>query len=197
MPDGPAPPPVAHPDASHLTFPASAPADASLDLEALEQLARKYRALGELRRARARGEAIPDKAVFRALAQEFPGALSELDNLPLDEIDRRGEALRAAHAGGPAERWMPWMHRYHALMRAALYVKIRVARAPDLAEAEAESLATKATAHARVPVGPDFVRAVKAPPAGRLKPLVLERLSAAFGAPSGEIRDALFPRRAR
>jgi hypothetical protein len=161
----------------------------------LAQLARKYRALAELRGARARGEPIPGREVFRALAAEFPGALNELDNLPLAEIERRLSALTRALAGGPEERWMAWMHRYHALMRAALYVKPRVARRAELAAHEASSLAERTAERAGVPVDAAFVASVRAPPGGRLSRLVLERLAAEFAASPAVIREALFPRR--
>lgn len=176
----------------------------------LLRLAAKYQALGELRRARARGEPIPDRQVFRALAAEFPGALHELDHLPLEEIDRRLVALTAAAAGGDAAEgteqaarvgwmgwmdWMGWMWSYHALMRAALYVKIRVARArPPPDEEEAAALARRAAAHAGIAVDEAFVRAVEAPPAGRLRRVVMARLAARFGVPEATLREALFPR---
>ncbi|MGK3982063.1 hypothetical protein WME99_03460 [Sorangium sp. So ce136] len=171
------------------------PCGARLSPEALSQLARKYRTLAELRRARAAGEPIPGKEVFRALAGEFPGALNELDNLPADEIERRGEALARALAGGPEERWMAWMHGYHTLMRAALYVKIRVARRTALSEGEAAALAERAARHAGTPVDAAFVIAVKSPPDGRLNRLVLGLLAETFGAPAAEIRGTIFPRR--
>ncbi|WP_437970693.1 hypothetical protein WMF04_15995 [Sorangium sp. So ce260] len=170
-------------------------AGAPLSPEVLSQLARKYRTLAELRRARAAGEAIPERAVFRALAGEFPGALNELDNLPLDEIERRHDALARALSGGVEERWMAWMHGYHALMRAALYVKIRVARRQELSESEAAALAERAARHAGVAVDAAFVIAAKTPPDGRLNRLVLGHLAALSGASPAEIRGTLFPRR--
>ncbi len=166
-----------------------------LSPEVLSQLARKYRALAELRRARAAGEAIPAKEVFRALAGEFPGALNELDNLPFDEIERRHDALARALAGGAEERWMAWIHGYHTLMRAALYVKIRVARRQELSGSEAAALAERAAKHAGVVVDAAFVIAVKTPPDGRLNRLVLGRLAAQSGASTAEIRETIFPRR--
>ena len=132
----------------------------------VERLAEKYRALGELRRARARGEPVPERAVFRALAGEFPGALHELDNLPLEEIDRRLAVIAQIERGGPVEPWMAWMQAYHALMRAALYMKIRVARAESLSSGEAAALAERASAHAQTDVDADFVVSVKHPPGG-------------------------------
>ena len=166
-----------------------------LDPAALARLAGKYRTLGALRRDRARGEPIPERAVFKALAGEFPGALNELDNLPLEEIDRRLAALTQAAAGAPAEPWMAWMIAYHALMRAALYLKIRVAGAPSLSADQAAALAVKASAHARVDVGEAFVLAVRRPPEGRLNRVVYAELEARLGAPADAIRRALFPRR--
>lgn len=163
----------------------------------LLRLAAKYQTLGDLRRARARGEPIPDRQVFRALAAEFPGALHELDHLPLAEIDRRAVALAAAAGGAAPAGWMGWMWSYHALLRAALYVKIRVARArPAPGEEEAAALAAGAAAHAGIAVDAGFVRAVVAPPEGRLGRMVMARLAARSGVPEATLREALFPRRA-
>ena len=88
----------------------------------LSRLLHKYDTLAELRAARARGEPIPAKAVFKTLAEELPGALHELDRLPLPEIEARRDALRAALAGGPVLPWMTAMASYHALYRAALFL---------------------------------------------------------------------------
>lgn len=170
---------------------------ARLSPEALLSLARKYRALAELRLARARGEPIPDKQVFRALAREFPGALNELDSLPFDEIERRLDAITRAQGGAPTERWMVWIHGYHALMRAALYVKVRIARRKMLSELEASSLAERATKHAGTPVDAAFVIDVKSPPGGRLNRLVLGRLAARFGVSPAEMQATIFPGRPR
>lgn len=95
---------------------ASAPFDAA-DLVAL---AEKYETLASLRRAHARGDAAPERATLRELTARFPGALFELDTLPLELIDARAAALREAAArAGEAEvpSWMRWMSRYHALVR--------------------------------------------------------------------------------
>ncbi len=167
------------------------------ELARLARLGEKYRALGDLRRARAAGAPIPERRVFRALAEEFPGALHELDHLPLEEIDRRRAALEQAAGGGERARapWMDWMSAYHALMRAALYLKIRVSREGALSEDEAEALAARAGAHADVAIDAAFVRAVQAPPEGRLNRVVMARLSERWGVAADEIRRALFPRR--
>lgn len=56
-----------------------------------------------------------------ALAARFPGALREIDTLPLDEIERRIEALTHAERDpSRASKWMLAQHRFHALTRTAL-----------------------------------------------------------------------------
>ena len=168
------------------------------DPESLARLAAKYRALGELRRDRARGEAIPERGVFRALAAEFPGALHELDVLPLEEIDRRLATLEAAAGGAEAAPWMAWMSAYHALWRAALHVKIQVARSQSSDAAEdVAALAARAGAHAGIEVDEAFGRSALTPPGGRLSGLVLASLSTRFGVPLAELEQALLPRRSR
>ncbi|MEI8254277.1 MAG: hypothetical protein WCJ30_01245, partial [Deltaproteobacteria bacterium] len=49
-------------------------------------LARKYRALAALRRARALGGPVARREVLGALAREFPGALRELEKVTLDDL---------------------------------------------------------------------------------------------------------------
>lgn len=160
----------------------------------LARLAAKYRALANLRRAKERGEPPPPRATFRALAAEFPGALNELDTLPLDEIDRRADALERAASGAAAEApWMAWMHGYHALYRAALHAKRHLARAHDSSDEEVRAAAEGAGRHAGIGVDAAFVRSVARPPGGRLATVVLDRLASAFAATPDRIADELFP----
>lgn len=163
----------------------------------LALLARKYETLAALRRARARGEPVPAAAIFRRLAREFPGCLNELDTLPLEDLDARAAALGRAAAGGPMEPWMAWLSGYHALLRAALALKPRVARGPVLDDARAELLATEASVEAGAPIDAAFVRAVRDPPGGRLVALVFARLEQTHGVPAATLKRALFPRSRR
>jgi len=173
----------------------------------LARLAGKYDTLAALRRARARGEPLPPASVFRALARAFPGSLNELDTLPLEVIDARAEALRRAAAGGEREPWMEWLSGYHALLRAALLVKPRVAArarpGPDDATAEeiarevSERLAREAPGAALVPIDASLVREVADPPGGRLVTLVFSRLERLHGRPAEMIKRAIFPRSKR
>jgi hypothetical protein len=184
----PSPPPLSLP----LSLPLSPPSAAELS-----RLAWKYQTLGDLRRARARGDAVPAREVFKALAAEFPGCLNELDTLPLEDIDARASALTRAAEGGPLADWMAWLFSYHDLMRAALRIKPRVARGPLLDAARADRLAREESARASAPIDADFVRAVAAPPLGRLNAAVFDRLAARYGAPAAAIKRALFPRSRR
>ena len=168
----------------------------------LLRLAAKYQALGELRRERARGAALPERAVFKALAREFPGCLKELDTLPLEEIDARAAALAEAAQGGPILDWMAWLAGYHALLRAALRIRIRSTRptrstrstqSRTVDEARATILAEDAAAHSGAAIDPAFVHAVMRPPGGRINPVVFARLAHLHGATAATIKRALFP----
>jgi len=164
---------------------------AALELLALS---RKYETLAILRRDRERDGTLASRSTLRALAREFPGALRELDTLPLDEIDRRARDLSEAALGrSEPEAWMIWMAAYHATMRAALLVRTRLIKRVPL-EAEGR-VAAWAAERSTVPVDEAFVRSVARPPGGRLNRAVFDRLGARFGIASDEIWEALFPSR--
>jgi len=164
-----------------------------ITLEARAALLRKYRLLARWRRAKdlsvqAPEESIEDgaePAAMRALAEEFPGALRELDLLGLPELERRADCLAAWSTGSetPAEPWLVWIDGYHTLMRAAL--ALRSAAPPPGADPPI-TLADEA-----------FLRDVRRPPDGRLSTAVLRALARHFDAPVEEIRTALFPPRRR
>ena len=162
--------------------------------EAILALEGKYAEIAELRRARDRGEPIPPRAVFKALAERFPGALQELDTLPLDVVDARLAAIRAALAGGGIEAWIAWMIGYHALLRASLRIRLRAAKARFCSDERAVELAEDASTHAGIEVDVAFVRATLRPPGGRIAAVVYMRLEALYDVPASAIRAALFPR---
>lgn len=91
----------------------------------LRGLAEKYETLGEMRRSDARGEPHREDAFYRRLAARFPGALKELDRLPLDEIDRRAAELGEAARSGAVAPWMRAALAYHAALREMLAAKRR------------------------------------------------------------------------
>jgi hypothetical protein len=186
---------------------------ASPSREELLDLARKYDVLADLRKRREEGGGVAPRAELLALAREFPGALRELDTLPRAEIERRSAALRATLLGDPPAPWMTWLIAYHATMRAALFIKGRLARSggratelcpPATAGDEARSplaselaleIARDAERHWAIPIDESFVQAVARPPARRVNAAVFERLGRELGVPADEMWQALFPSR--
>lgn len=165
--------------------------------EDLERLAIKYRLLARLRREKAAGAPPPPKATFVALADEFPGALRELDALPLDEIDRRAAALeRAARTGDESsvvEPWMTWLAAWHRTLRAALAVKRRLRNGGAPSTERMASLVALASDLAALPLDEAFVLAVARPPRGRLEAVVEAELVRRLGPDGADSR----PRRRR
>jgi hypothetical protein len=125
----------------------------------------------------------------------MPGALYELDRLPLADIDARRAALAEALRGGPIAPWMTAMAAYHALYRAALFVKARTPKSHSPGPEEAAALARSAGRHASIEVTPAFVCAVAAPAGGRIGPIVLAEVAARAGEPEPAVREAMFPSR--
>lgn len=159
----------------------------------MRSLAQKYAALVALRTARAAGDDVPPKSVFRRLAAQFPGALWELDRLPLATLEERHHALEAAANGAPLAPWMGWLEAYHALFRGALAVKGRVGPRKELRDGELESLGLAAERAARRTLPRGFVAACVRPPGGRLADAVWSALEAETGEPKEALRLALFP----
>jgi hypothetical protein len=161
------------------------------DAAALRALAAKYRTLLALRARRDADQPQAGRDELRALAARHPGCLRELDTLGAVELSRRAEAAEAAAGGGARAEWMDWIWSYHQLMRAALDTK----RALAGPRADPDRLAAEATRVSGLSLGGDFVRAVAAPPQGRLAVLVLRRLGHLFATPAEAIAARLFPTR--
>lgn len=160
---------------------------------ALHSLARKYRTLAMLRRESQWGRRLDVEAELTLLAREFPGALRELDTLPLAEIDRRLGAVERALDSGRAEAWILWMSRYHSYMRAALWLR---RRALDPGSDPSPELIEDLSAYVRREAGVrwdvGFVRAIVAPSGGRVGRLVLDRLEGELGVSPDVLARALF-----
>ena len=152
----------------------------------------KYVQMESLRQARERGEPIPERMVFKSFAERFPGVLRELDTLPMDAITSRRQALGVAVSGGVVEPWMAWMVAYHGLMRAALWIKIRTAKQPDVTQERMVFLLRVITSEFGFGVDESFILDVVRPRAGRLNAVVLGRLEVMFGVSVVELRKGLF-----
>jgi hypothetical protein len=143
--------------------------------EAFEKLTRKYAELLALRAEPLSAEQARPR--LRALAREFPGALRELDALPMAELERRHRASAAAAQTGTAgEPWMLWMIAYHDALRVALTHKRRAAsaRSPQASSARA----VREPGHLR----------------GKLSRQVAAELEERFGIERGVLLATLFPR---
>lgn len=153
-----------------------------------DDLLRKYRALRALREARD----VAPRSVLRALAAEFPGALRELDALSMGELRAREAALAEVTSLDDAPSWARWVAAYHGLMRVTLALKRWLSEA-SRDEALVEAAGQRALGPCGDPLGGDYLRAVREPPAGRLGVVVFARLGARFGEAPEVIWQRLFP----
>lgn len=151
--------------------------------------------------ARARADATfhePDpRDAMTRLAREFPGALRELDELPLATIGERIAELDAAI--GDATRitgWMRAMVAFHRRARGALAVKRWLAGRPitgttrDELARDLASLEHGEDARAWL----DAIDAVRRPPRGRVMDLVYARVADELGFDEGAVRRAMATR---
>lgn len=156
----------------------------------LVALGRKYRILTELRR----GAGTVASAELRALAGEFPGALRELDGLPLKVLDERLAAVLRAERGERREAWIEGIIAYHRHMRVALAVKRRLGAVRCLDSALAREIAQQVAAELNEHCAPAFVERVAKPPGGRLNHVVFRCLESELGTPYAELEELLFPK---
>ena len=88
-------------------------------------LLEKYREMRELRSHDEAGTLADPRARLRLLADRFPGALREIDEHPIEEIDARIAALEL-HLGGEPPAPAPWMvatYHFHRELRNRLRIK--------------------------------------------------------------------------
>jgi hypothetical protein len=137
-----------------------------VEAEELVPLAEKLR---ELLALRALGDADPPRDRLRALSARFPGALRELDRVPLETLAERLEAVEAAIAGGPIPGWAKPASRYHGWLRVALRLRAEAARSEEAAAAwAAVYLPAFAGDPGRERLSLQVLRLLIAPPDGRL-----------------------------
>jgi len=160
----------------------------------------KYREIKRLRDEHARGDEQDPRPQMRALAARFPGALRELDELPMEEIEARLARLHDVLARAqPAPEWVVLQLGYHGWMRAALRIKL-IARRRDCTHVDAV-LAELPQSYRPEPHDPPLasldraaVSAILEPLDGRLNPWVYARVAAAAGVEPDVVRRALFLR---
>ncbi len=183
---------------------------------ALQALADKYRALIALRLERealeARGVFALDGAAGRArkqrgrrLARRFPGALRELDELTVAQLEQRLAEVEAelvgAGRGQGARRWVLVMLDFHALLVEALAIKRWLSRHARGARAVDAALLRRfrrylsrspARQHAMAGVDEAFLMRYLRPPHGRLLALVWDELAARHALPKSELSRMIF-----
>lgn len=168
---------------------------------AMRELRDKYVAMRAMRVEHEAGAGGDPRERMRALAARFPGALREIDELPLATIEARiaelDEVLRTERE---APRWAIGLAEYHAWMRAALAIRREAGVERDrdraLAWIEAQPAAgTPSREELREALG-----AMLRPPDGRLNRWLFERLARREGVSREAIEARLFtpgPHRAR
>ncbi len=171
------------------------------DLRALRE---KYERMLRLRllHAHAREESgyvEPDpRSAMAELARDFPGALREIDELPIDVIRQRIEAVAEAESDAACvEPWMRAHIGFHRLARGALAAKRWLegrALTPGLEADFAHAAATMANAD-EVAAWVSDLAAIAEPPRGRLMDLVYARLAIELGIDIASARTAVMPTR--
>ncbi len=167
------------------------------DLAALRE---KYE---EMLRLRIESSGEDPRRAMAALASRFPGALREIDDLPLETIAARLTELKACERDGAAARaWMEACHAFHSLTRGALCAKKWLAGRKEIdsevREAFDREVSMLCWADEARAWRQDLER-LAAPPRGRVTELVYEKMSTALGVTAEEARHLVFgpPRRLR
>lgn len=169
------------------------------DVPDLDSLVEKYERIHALRVLHDRARRDPSfvepdpRAEMAAIARAWPGALRELDAMPLDEvrsrIDRLGLARRDASR---VERWMIAQDTFHRYARGALAAKRWLGKRKRITAEEVASFRAEAGADERL--WAEALAEVAAPPRGRLMELVHTRVAAELGASVAESRRLVFGR---
>jgi hypothetical protein len=169
------------------------------DLRALRD---KYERMLSLRTAHARArddagfvEADPRPEMAR-LAAEFPGALREIDMLPLEVIAARIRAIRSAERSPDrAERWMFAQVVFHQHARGALAVKRWLAGRKTITPAIRSAFSRWAHslgARDDVLLFVDALDAIANPPRGRIMNVVHDRVAVVLDVSTTEVRALVF-----
>jgi hypothetical protein len=162
----------------------------------IEELRLKYVEMLRLREDDASATPADPRSAMAQLARRFPGSLREIDELPLDVIRARIEALEAtARDPSRAEPWMSALSMFHSLTRGALSVKRWLAgrKVVDEECARAFALEAPSLAHGDDALGwcGDLER-LASPPRGKVTDLVYERIARALEVSDAEARLLAF-----
>ena len=138
------------------------------------------------------------RSALSKLAARFPGALREIDELPMEVLSARLKALSSAEEDpSHVEPWMPAMAAFHRLTRGALSAKRwldgkKEVDAPLRAAFAAATLASEVPSAEDARAWADDLHRIAAPPDGRITILVYERIGLAFGISPAEAKTLVF-----
>jgi hypothetical protein len=154
-----------------------------------------------LRSLRVQSHAVAPRAELSALAARFPGALRELDCLPLAVIEARLCALDAVlRDGSEPESWMHLQVAYHGFMRATLRIRRLLAAATE-ARAHEEDPSSYLGRLGYVPALDEpapqrfdhtALMTIAKPPRGRLNPWVIAQVARDHAVSDEVVLQALF-----
>jgi hypothetical protein len=178
--------------------------NSSLTERDLRMLRGKYERMLRLRALHARARADPTydepdpRREMASLANEFPGALRELDILPIDVLHARIDALDAAGRDPQCiEDWMRAQLVFHRFARGALAAKRWLVRM-EVTDATRAAFLTALPALAwseDAALLVDDLAAVAHPPRGRLMDVVYELTAKELGVSRREVMLLVKPRR--
>lgn len=173
------------------------PTGGALPIAALKGLRDKYQRMLEMRRAHESGSETNPRTLMRVLAAQYPGALRELDELPLSLIEIRiGALTEVIEAGVEVAPWMRWMVDYHGYLRAALRIKRMGLPRDDMATALTQLHQQYVPAIDEPPVSllnDEALAVVLKPTQGRLNPWVFGQIAVRHGTDAEVVRSQLFP----
>ncbi len=137
----------------------------------------------------------PDpKAEMARLADEFPGALRELDRRTMDEINRRVSALQSAEEDPTRiEGWMLAQHEFHRFARGALATKRWLSTQADIPSDELEAAFRAALPALREEAAlfATSLEEIGSPLRGRVMDIVYTRVAGELGITERELRALL------
>lgn len=129
----------------------------------------------------------PDpRAEMNAIAKRWPGALRELDALPLDELRAR---IAALSSGEPIAPWMRAQDAFHRYARGALAAKHWLGKRKHVDAALVAELESSGPREARL--WADALAQIAKPPRGRLMDLVYARVARDLDVSVAEARRLL------
>lgn len=171
----------------------------TVDSAALQKLVVKYTEMRRLRILALEAPHADPRAEMAALAAQFPGALREIDELPLEEIDVRLASLaRASVDRAAVEPWMRAVMSFHELTRGALAAKKWLSGRKTVTRAdrdELEKLARTSAGGAAILEWLDDLAAIAQPPRGKITDLVFRRLAANLAISEVDARALVFAKR--